>query len=118
MNYYQPRELLKDGKPTGLWHYTCRNDDRVWPVGYCAQDCPGHATPEEAREHYRQYLLDNARYDGYLRDEQRKCEICGAWTQRYAEGPHIFMHVLCDEHCNREGLSQVIGTMGDIISSY
>src|SRR3954467_10556795 len=41
MNYYGPREILdKDGNSTGKWHYTCENDGRVWPVGYC------HLVPE------------------------------------------------------------------------
>lgn len=118
MNYYRPRQLFKDGKPTGLWHYTCYNNDEVSLVGYCAKDCPGHVSPEEAREHYKQYLLDHARYGGILYDEQHKCEICGTWTQRYADGPHIFIHFLCDKHYNREGLDQVIGKVGDIVSSY
>jgi hypothetical protein len=36
MNYHEPRELQKDGKGTGLWHYTNMNDGRIWPEGYCA----------------------------------------------------------------------------------
>lgn len=43
MNYYGPRVLLKDGADPKDWdeddirgyHYTRRNDSRVWPLGYC-----------------------------------------------------------------------------------
>lgn len=37
MNYYDARELKSGG-----FHYTCRNDDRIWGVGYDGkfQTCP------------------------------------------------------------------------------
>jgi hypothetical protein len=38
--------------------------------------CPGHDTEMEACEHYRQYLLDKARYDQVSKDIQKKCDIC------------------------------------------
>ena len=119
MNYYDARELAGvDGQSSGLFHYTAQNDDRIFPVGYCAQGCAGHATPEEAREHYRLYLLDNARYDGELLSEKRKCETCGEWTQTYASIPlNMETHILCDEHCNRETLDTVMHRVGQIISS-
>jgi len=46
MNYYQAREMYKDGKPSGKWHYICMNDGKIWPVGYCSPwktclDCDG-----------------------------------------------------------------------------
>lgn len=31
MNYYAARERLSDGR----FDFTCRNDDKTWPVGYC-----------------------------------------------------------------------------------
>lgn len=119
MNYYDAREKADaKGNPSGRWHYTAQNDNRVFPVGYCAQGCPGHATPEEAREHYRLYLLDNAKYDGKIQGEQRKCEVCGLWVQTYASIPlNMEMHFLCDEHCNRETLDTVMHRVHQIISS-
>ena len=120
MNYYQPRELKdKDGNPSGIWHYTCMNDGRIWPVGYCAQGCPGHDTKEGAYEHYRQYELDTSRYDGTYSGTQRKCEICGEWTQRFASvGPdHMEMHTLCDAHRNRETLDTLVEA-GDSFGSW
>ena len=85
MRIYMPRELRGEtGKGTGLWHMTVGSDEEGWvyPVGYCAKDCPGHATPEAAQEHYRQWLADSA---SLFEDEnqQRKCALCGAWTQKY-----------------------------------
>jgi len=119
MNYYDAREMRDTkGDPGGLWHYTAENDERIFPVGYCAQGCPGHATPEEAREHYRLYLLDNARYDGALTNEKRKCEMCSEWTQDYAYIPlSMEIHILCDEHRNRETLDTVMHRVARIVSS-
>jgi hypothetical protein len=31
MNYYGPRQRQSDGR----WDYTCKNDNRIWPIGYC-----------------------------------------------------------------------------------
>jgi hypothetical protein len=39
MNYYQARQRKVDNR----WDYSCRNDDRIWPVGYCAK----YRDPEE-----------------------------------------------------------------------
>src|SRR5205807_6842276 len=35
MNYYDARERQRDGKGTGIFDYTCMNDGKIWPVGYC-----------------------------------------------------------------------------------
>lgn len=51
MNYYEARQMRDDkGEPSGIWHFTCRNDDRIWPVG-CTKDCK-HTTAEEACQHW------------------------------------------------------------------
>lgn len=34
MNYFEPRQR----KTTMRWDFTCLNDGRVWPVGYCDGD--------------------------------------------------------------------------------
>lgn len=63
MNYYAPRQLKNPatGQPTGLWHYTCLNDGRVWPIGYCAgkhNRPPCHHTTElQASQCYRTYII-------------------------------------------------------------
>jgi hypothetical protein len=155
LNYYKAREIQKDGKPSGKYHYTCQNGDGVCAVGYCSrirtcpacngqgmfvpetseyyckeckskgvyyledqEVCPGHDTEMEACEHYRQYLLDKARYDQVSKDIQKKCDICQAWTQRAAYIPsEMVEHFLCDEHCNREGLDKVFKNVGWSMSS-
>jgi hypothetical protein len=50
---------------------------------------------------------------------QRECEVCGAWTQTVAEvGPGLMeIHVLCDQHRNRETLATLV-QVGDVMSSY
>jgi len=51
MNYYKARELMdENGKGTGLWHYTCMNDNKVWPIGNCSawescKDCSSSDLP-------------------------------------------------------------------------
>lgn len=120
MNYYQPRELRTGaGDPTGLWHYTRRNDNQIWPVGYCRDQCPGHPSADEAVEHYRQYLLDEElRLDGRLHAEQRPCAVCAAWTQGLATLGEIAVLVLCDDHRTRETVDQLFRFGGVIISSF
>lgn len=83
MNYYGARQRKSDSR----WDFSCKNDNRIWPVGYCSKWRPfsdqeikewhispekleeharfkdkhhdtGHSTEEEACECYRQYLLD------------------------------------------------------------
>lgn len=120
MNYYQAREIkTPDGNPAGLWHFTCQNDSRIWPVGYCAVGCPGHDTPEGAQEHYRQYLLDTARYDGVMAQQMRPCQVCGEWTQGFATTEAgTSMYVLCDTHRNRDALDVLVKAPTWITSSW
>lgn len=123
MNYRQARELKdEDGKGRGLWHYTNMNDSRIWPEGYCADGCPGHPTPEGAEEHYREYLLATADFQGRIANAQRKCVHpgCDAWTQRNAQvGPgRLETYMLCDLHCNRNGLEKVMARPCMSVSSY
>jgi hypothetical protein len=117
VNYYQAREMKDaDGKPTGKWHYTVRNDDRIYPVGLCALDCPGHDTKEGAYAHYRTGLLDQAHYGFTYHDAMFPCEVCGEYTKGFAQTSDEQFHTLCDAHRNREGLDKVL-TVGDAISS-
>lgn len=120
MNYYQPRELKgSDGKGNGLFHYTVRNDNRIFAVGYCAEGCDGHPTEEAARRHYTEYLLDNRlQLDLQLTGQQRRCEVCGEWTQGLARVDHSSSWPLCDQHRTREAVAVLFGTVGDMISSW
>jgi hypothetical protein len=118
VNYDQPRELT-----TGGWHYTSRNDDRIFPVGYCYtehRDQP-HATEDEARRCYARYLLnERTLLDGTL-DSYNPCEApsgCATLTNRCAviDGwPHWR---LCDEHRTEEIVAELQGELaGDSIHS-
>lgn len=117
MNYYAARQRKSDS----LWHYTCMNDNQIWPVGYCGQGCPGHATRAEAEEHQKQYLLDNAKYrTGESSWPKYKCEVegCEREATGLADIPGSFhQHRFCADHCNRVELSKLI-EVGETTSSY
>jgi hypothetical protein len=116
MNYCQPREIAdKDGAGAGRWRYTCMNDGRVWAIGYCATLHCHHASPEEAREHYRQYELDHRREVEYARPG-RLCLICEAVTVKGFTTDGYHSYPLCDEHRTRKVLDTLVKP-GDFISS-
>lgn len=121
MNYHRPRQVDPgaDRPDAGKWRYTCRNDGRVWPEGYCA-DCAGHDTKEGAYEHQTQYVLDHARYDGKDAESKRQCVVkgCGEWTQCFAEVGHVATFTLCDVHRNRETLALLLMSVGDSFGSW
>ena len=124
MNYHQPRQVdpEADRPDAGKWRYTNMNDGQVWPEGYCAQDCPGHDTADEARQHQTEYELDNARFDGAWAEVWHRCEAegCEELTDRFASyGPgQMVSHNLCDAHRNRETLAVLVGVVGDHMGSY
>jgi hypothetical protein len=105
MNYYAARQHQETKK----WKYTMANDGKVYEVGYCAKkDCPGHDTPEEAQEHYKQYMLDNNLQfhnpeDG---DTMHKCKKCGTFTFGFATIGPCETIILCTEHQTREVVSE------------
>ncbi len=83
VRFYQPHELLLEGNRIGSFHYVCivSPHDHVEAVGACTQGCVGHPTPDDAREHYRQYLIANhSRYDGRLATPC-SCVVCGKPTR-------------------------------------
>jgi DnaJ-class molecular chaperone len=144
MRHYGPKEIIKNGKGSGLYHYCCSHGEDIYPVGYCSpwrscpvcndsgsfplQDCrlcegkglvkvtdpcQGHLTKEDACNHYREYLLDRAKYAQEI-EGKHECEICGELTSRIANIPgHILSYSLCAEHCNREGLDKVLKDIGE-----
>lgn len=112
MNYLQARKRISDGR----WAFTCRNDERIWPVGYCASG-HDHETREEAEECYGKYLIETQlTLDGQLCDQMLKCKECGAFTDRFAEidGQMI---VLCDAHRNLETVKKHWTAPTEIIRS-
>jgi hypothetical protein len=106
-DYHAARRWAETPDGLGLWAYTCRAQGQLWPIGYCSPRCR-HYSPEEAEEHYRAYLLDTARYDGHWRGVAYRCELCGEWTDRFAQLDSFVVHRLCPAHLNREGLSRLL----------
>lgn len=77
----------------------------------------GHVSAEDACECYKQFLLDFClRLDKSFTDAQKKCEACGAWTQKFAE-VKMRLFVLCDEHRNRQEIEKRL-SIGTSISSW
>lgn len=140
MNYYGPRQRKGDSR----WDYTCRNDDVIYPVGYCSpyrEPDPkkdwfwnensikkyqaekefhhegGHATAEEAQECYTKYLMDTTLQFGHYGDIWHKCEVCDELTDGYAQVDHGTIYHLCDAHQTREIVEPKFGTVGEIWSS-
>jgi hypothetical protein len=101
MNYYQARER----RDHSGWHFTVRNNDHIYPVGYCACHA-AHSTKKEAEECYAKFLLDTR-----LRLQEERpiksgdtvlgCKECGNLT---ALGAAIDMQFipLCVQHRTRE----------------
>jgi hypothetical protein len=104
------------------WHYCAFDplsfeygDGRApWPVGYCNGNCPVHATEEEAREHFRQYILDKCEFTKW--EEESK----GSPTRNVAKmagflGQMGFVTIpahdrdipLCDKHSDRDSLDKL-----------
>lgn len=77
-------------------------DDRVRASGPCAQHEDGHTTREEAERHFYEWTI--ARLGTVLlKDAQRKCEICGAWTDGgLVPGSLGRVTVLCEDHRTKE----------------
>lgn len=117
MAYYSAKQRTSDGR----WDYTCQNGAGTFPLGYCsgpelAHYSPaefhtkfhddGHATAEGAEACHRAYELDCETKFHEHPDEQKKCQVCGAWTMKCAFVGNTFLHrfELCEAHLNRETL--------------
>lgn len=115
MNYYDARQL----ETSGRWHYTCKNDGRIWPVGYCRDHPEGHEIEAEARNCYREYLIrERTQYqDGVSATSQHKCRECQTWTTGYATVGESALYELCDDHRNEMIIRKLYPVVGQIISS-
>lgn len=125
LRIYEPREIQVKGKGTGLFHYTraIYPGEAVKAVGYCAESCPGHPNWWEAREHFRQYLLDKrVHYCGEeLGGDLKECGICGTLTRgrafiefwSYEEGPRWAFR-LCEHHRTRADFERLF-VLGEFI---
>jgi len=128
MNYYEPKQRKSDGR----WDYTRNNH----PTGYChafrefdkefvenfhisasevekhnsfanKYHADGHESADEACECYKQYQLDHQlQLDHEDPNEQRKCQVCGEWTTKFATLDYSIFQ-LCDEHRTREEVEKL-----------
>lgn len=109
IRYYLPLEIWSEIKGISLYHYCCYiyPGNKAWPVGYCSKDCSGHPSKLEAREHYRQFLIDRfGQYSGRL-NSPAACAVCGRTTTSYAWIDFHFEWeavALCPPHLTQEGL--------------
>jgi hypothetical protein len=108
----RPRELEREGKPLGLFHMTVSSDEEDWcyAIGPCASKCPGHPTPEEARAHYQEGKLTLLKLDGFDSETQKKCIVCGEWTQTaaYVDDDMFEYWPLCTTHLTLEEATRIL----------
>lgn len=118
MGYCSPWEMCPDCGGADLFGFPedppcsrCNNTGLIRKE----HPCPGHPTAKEAEAHQREFEIDHAQYLEMM-DEgvQRKCEICGVWTQGAAVMGEWEQHYLCDLHRNRENLTLVAGQIGTV----
>jgi hypothetical protein len=120
MNHYCARQRESDKR----WEYTCKNDYRVRPVGYCNGHfgqgpkfhTDGHSSPEEACDCYREYLLDMELRLNLECDGLNKCVVCGTPTIKRAR-VEFSSWPLCDGHRTREQVEKMFKSVGCIITS-
>ena len=139
MNYYEPKQRQSDQK----WDFTRNNR----PAGYCQAfkefdkefvenwkiperevekhnsfankyHDDGHETSAGACECYKEYMLDHKlQLDHEDRNQQRKCQVCGEWTTKFAMLDCSLFH-LCDDHRNREEVSKLYEAPTFIMASW
>jgi hypothetical protein len=117
MNYYGAREIIKEGKRTGLFHYTKMNDGQIVSVGYCADACPGHKTKEEACAHYKKYLLERRTTLHLELTYWTRCKACGRPTRYAAQVGEIEVYPLCKKCMNLSTLETLVEVCEEV-SSY
>ncbi|GEM_PF-3326042 len=119
IGYCSPFELCPECKGGAMFlsGEECQRCDSKGVVEM-ANPCPGHATPEEARQHYTQYLLDKkTRYQEERSGVWHECLVCGALTNKFAQVGSWHTYSLCDEHRNREHVEKLLGIVGDSAES-
>jgi len=106
MEIHGPRQIA-GGPNKGKWHYTLGTDEPVsgpYPIGHCANGCPGHDTEDGAIQHYREYLADGA---VFFKQDLPKCDVPGCQGvqehQAICPGGWNVMS-LCTAHANRDGV--------------
>jgi RecJ-like exonuclease len=122
VGYCSPWEICPDCKDKLPHQAEAQNCQLCQGKGLIKSEhpCPGHATPEEAEEHYKQYLLDHSEFYSKTKEWPKdkcnvaKCENEGTIYGRMGNNDYL----LCDLHATKEALSDVYGQVGQIWSSY
>jgi hypothetical protein len=97
-------------KSNGKWFAGFVVDGEVQASGYCAFNCLGHDTQEEAERHYYEYQIKTAIYSKFHTDENimYRCEhpFCQEFTRKLVKpgGSEISLLHLCPRHSNEKGL--------------
>jgi len=119
MDHYIARSAVPEEGGAPIWHYTVTKKGVTRPVGGCARRCKGHSTRQEAQEHYKQYLLDQAEYNRPVNQWEEPCECCGEETLLAAVIRETSdSHTLCELHQNRGSLDRVMPCPVERYSSY
>lgn len=110
-----------NGERTGVWHFVRSWDTGGYPVGRCTKECT-HATADEARAHYKQFLMEEClRFtpDVENADTMHRCKAPGGCA-RYTSGTGsvagespAYTWPLCGEHRTAETMDRLIGLPGD-----
>lgn len=123
MNYASAREMMgPDGKGTGRWHYTVRNDDRIWRH-QCCRECAhandGHPSRDEAYACAHEFALKLAEeWKPCSFDSWHGCVVCDAPTKEGATWgsatPGWPNHeAFCAEHLTLENVRAQVREPGD-----
>ena len=97
------------GTDAGKWYAMVTEGRGARRVGYCAIECTGHVSSEEALEHYLQYQLDReAALWLDRRAQPANCEICDDRTTLRARlGRDTKPFVLCQKHQSSGSLKEL-----------
>ena len=134
MNHLCAKQRLHDGRwdytrngfPTGYCHkykrlfesggvlppeVAQRENERMEPFVSKFHD-DGHETAEEARECYKQYLLDTRLHlvteEPENASQQHRCQICQKFTGCHASAGPYRLFTLCPEHQTREHVASLL----------
>lgn len=115
MRIYQPLKIAS-GPNAGKWRMTVSSDEEGWchATGYCGDDC-AHDTPQEAENHFDEYVIDNATFTDTAQheaEEQHRCEApsCNNWSWNRGTARRHWTHTfwLCPSHLNRDGFKAAL----------
>ena len=112
MNYDQARQMLDKS-----WNYSQRNDESIWPIGYCSQynnpkrTMHKHKTKEKAEACYKKFILETQLVldAGRLGDgELVQCEeeSCKESTNTFTRIGSWIIKKYCNDHRNLKTVSE------------